>query len=211
VVDEPREVLVAPLTWDPDAVGALALSAQRADARFSHRDVQLARGIADITSLALGNARRLTELERFHELVESLDAIFWEANPDRLEFTFLSRRAETVFGRAEDGTPAVRSWGDHIHPDDREPARIRLRAAIEDGGDHHLEYRALGPEGETIWLRDLLHVVHDVHGAALLRGLIVDITERKRAEQALKRSSRSTQRPSVANARPPNGSERSTT
>jgi PAS domain S-box-containing protein len=184
---EPRALAAAPLRWDPDGFGALVVFPPHGET-FPERSLALVQGVADIASLALGSARRFHELERFHELVESLDAIFWEASPDRLEFTFLSRRAEMVFGRTEDGTPAPRSWGDHIHPDDREPARIRLRAAIEDGGDHHLEYRALGPEGEIIWLRDLLHVVHDVHGAASLRGLIVDITERKRAEQALKRS-----------------------
>jgi signal transduction histidine kinase len=37
-------------------------------------------------------------------------------------------------------------------------------------------------------LRDLVHVAVDARGTAQLRGLIIDITERKRAEQALKRS-----------------------
>jgi signal transduction histidine kinase len=39
-----------------------------------------------------------------------------------------------------------------------------------------------------MWLRDLVHVGTDARGGTLLRGLIVDITERKRAEQALRRS-----------------------
>jgi len=190
LTDEPGAVAVAPLRWDPDGFGALVVIAAEGADVFPERSLALVQGIADIASLALGSARRFHELERFHELVESLEAIFWEADPDRLEFTFLSRRAEVAFGSPEDGGPALRTWGDHIHPEDREPARIQLRAAIEDEGDHHLEYRALGREGEAIWLRDLVHVVHDPRGEAVLRGLIVDITQRKRAEQALKRSER---------------------
>ena len=187
LIDDPRPMAVAPLHWEPDGFGALIVSAAGDD--LPEGVLPLLRGIADIASLALGSARRFHELERFHELVESLDAIFWEADAETLAFTFLSRRAELAFGGRDDGS-ALATWGQHIHPDDREPARIRLRAAIDDGGDHHLEYRALGREGEAIWLRDFVHVVHDARGSAILRGLIVDITERKRAEQALRRSER---------------------
>jgi hypothetical protein len=67
-----------------------------AGSSFSERDRDLARGIAQIASLALGSARRVSELERFHELAETLDAIFWEAEPPSLAFTFLSKRASLV-------------------------------------------------------------------------------------------------------------------
>jgi PAS domain S-box-containing protein len=189
LLDEPQATLVAPLRWEPDGFGVLVVGAADED-DHPERSITLVRGVADIASLALGSARRFHELERFHELVESLEAIFWEADPQTLEFTFLSRRASMTFGNPEDGGVALVTWGDQIHPEDREPLRIRLRAAIEDGGDHSLEYRALGPEGEAVWLRDLVHIVRDARGAAVLRGLIVDVTQRKRAEQALRRSER---------------------
>jgi PAS domain S-box-containing protein len=190
LTEEPGLVAVAPLRWEPDGFGALVVSPAGDGEALPEGALALLRGIADIASLAIGSARRFHELERFQELVESLDAIFWEADPQTLGFTFLSRRAEVSLGGPDEDGPPLTTWGSHIHPDDREPARIRLRAAIADGGDHHLEYRALGREGESVWLRDLVHVVHDARGGAMLRGLIVDITERKRAEQALRRSER---------------------
>lgn len=189
-LEELRETVVAPLRWDPDGFGVLILSAPDGEAHFSEQDMRLARGVADIASLALGSARRFHELERFHELVESLEAIFWEANPATLRFTFLSRRAALALGSRETGE-APGEWGDHIHPEDHGAALTALRTAIEEGSDHTLEYRALGREGETIWLRDLVHVVRDPQrGTASLRGLMVDITQRQRAEQALRRSER---------------------
>ncbi len=61
---EPRESLIAPLRWQPGGLGALVLVATDREAAFGDRDLRVARGIADITSLALGNAERISELER---------------------------------------------------------------------------------------------------------------------------------------------------
>jgi PAS domain S-box-containing protein len=179
------QALVAPMRWEPDGFGALALVSTTEKDRFAERELRLAGGIADITSLALGSARRVHELERFHELVESLDATFWEADPETLRFTFLSNRATTTLGGEGDGR-----WGDHIVAEDRTSAVTAVRSLVDEAGERSLEYRT--PSGaEPIWMRDLVNVVRDAHGRpAALRGLMIDITERKRAEQALRTSER---------------------
>ncbi len=190
LVDEPRSVLVAPIRWEPDGFAALVVLAPSAEETFSERDLRLARGIADIASLAMGSARRFHELERFHELVQSLEAVFWEADPDTLRFRFLSRRAELMLSGSTAGAPPER-WGDHVHPEDRDRALAALREAIHSDADRNAEYRAPGRSKEPIWLRDVIHVIRDPQrDPVALRGLMIDITERKRAEQALRRSER---------------------
>jgi PAS domain S-box-containing protein len=191
VLEEIRDVLVCPLRWEPDGFGAIVIVAPPREG-FDDRALRLAGGIADITSLALGNARRFHELERFHELVETLDAVFWEADARDLGFTFLSGRAAGILGGlGEDPVGAGRRWGDHVAPADREEAVEACRAAAREGRDASLEYRVPGRGGETLWVRDLVHVVVDADGEVRqIRGLMVDITERKRAEQALRRSER---------------------
>jgi diguanylate cyclase (GGDEF)-like protein len=62
--DDPREVLVAPVRWEPDGFGAIVAMAPGASATFGPRQLRLAKGIADICSLALGNANSYQELER---------------------------------------------------------------------------------------------------------------------------------------------------
>ncbi len=191
VLGEVREVLVAPLRWEPDGFGAIVLAAKDVDARFTDQDLRLARGIADITSLALGNARRLSELERFHELVASLDAVYWEADAASLRLSFIGGRAEQLLGANEQEWIAEgRRWGDHTLPEDREGAVTAARIAADAGQDQSLEYRVSAPDGRTIWIRDMVHVVRSAQGPRQLRGLMIDITERKRAEQALRRSER---------------------
>ncbi len=187
-VEAPTTVTVAPLRFEPDGFAALVVGAPEGDEDVPARSLQLLRGVADIASLALGRARRFHELGRFHELVESLDAVFWEAEPTALAFTFLSRRAGALLG-----ADPPSAWGGHIHPEDREAALAELRRAVAAGGDHSLEYRALGAGGAERWVRDLVHVGRDPRGTTTLRGLMVDITERKRAEEALRRSERTYQ------------------
>jgi PAS domain S-box-containing protein len=191
IVREPRDVLVAPLRWERDGYGALLLVAPELGRHFDANDLRLARGIADITSLALGNARRLSELERFHELVESLDAVFWEADARTRTFSFVGGRTEELLGPdASDWPSEGRVWGDHILPDDREDAIEASREAAEASKDHSIEYRIRTPDGRTTWIRDVVKVVRGAQGSKQLRGLMVDVTALKRAEQALRKSER---------------------
>ena len=132
-------------------------------------------------------ARRASE-ERFRDLVQGLDAIVWEADAPTLKFSFVSQRAETILGY-----PVGRWLGaadffvSRIHPNDRVRAMRTCREAIERGVDHEFEYRALRSDGREVWLRDIVHVVPSPLGRpAQLRGLTVDLTERKRAEEALR-------------------------
>jgi diguanylate cyclase (GGDEF)-like protein len=58
-----RPLLVAPLRWEPEGFAAICVWGPDPEGWFSNRQLRLARGIADITALALGNARRYEEME----------------------------------------------------------------------------------------------------------------------------------------------------
>ena len=60
----PRTTLVAPVRWEPRRFAAVVVVGLAPRHRFTQREMRLARGIADIASLAMGNAERYAELER---------------------------------------------------------------------------------------------------------------------------------------------------
>jgi PAS domain S-box-containing protein len=146
--------------------------------------------IEDLSEEERLQAARKESEQRFQDLVQGLDAIVWEADAATLRFSFVSQRAQTVFGFPTD------RWLDEpdffskrIHPEDRAKVMAKCRGALARGEDHELEYRALTATGEIVWLRDIIHVVADSPGnAGQLRGLTVDLTELKRADEALRTS-----------------------
>src|SRR2546428_1951084 len=69
---------------------------------------------------------------RFHDLVQGLDAILWEANPKTARFTFVSRHAEKLLGYpVERWMSEPQFWLSLLHPEDRERAVALCRRAVE--------------------------------------------------------------------------------
>lgn len=126
---------------------------------------------------------------RLRELVDDLDGVLWEADPATLQFLFVSERAESLLGfPVAEWLASPTFWADHLHVEDREAAIAGVRQVIDGGGEHQLEHRLLAADGRHVWVRHLLHAVRDGEGRALrLRGLAIDVTARRTAEQAMRR------------------------
>jgi PAS domain S-box-containing protein len=80
-------------------------------------------------------------------------------------------------------------WVKIIHPDDRERVLEGDRRTNETGEPFRAEYRQFTRDGRAVWLRDEASLVRDREGKALYwLGVQLDITERKEAEEALRKS-----------------------
>jgi PAS domain S-box-containing protein len=124
---------------------------------------------------------------RYETLVQSIDGIVWEADPKTFMFTFVSKQAERILGYPlERWAEGPSFWPDHMHPDDRDWAVKFCVDATARGEDHQFEYRMISADGREVWLNDIvsLHVAPD--HSVILRGVMVDITKRKQADEALR-------------------------
>lgn len=126
----------------------------------------------------------------YRELIECLDAIFWEADAHTLQFSFVSRQAERLLGYPiERWRGGGAFWESIIHPEDREFAVSYCRTATEQARNHDFNYRIITADERTVWIRDIVYVAKDTGGrASRLRGVMVDITAQKQAEEAVRQS-----------------------
>jgi PAS domain S-box-containing protein len=122
---------------------------------------------------------------RFRDLIQDLNAIVWEMDVPSFRVAFVSQQAEQVLGYPLQSWLEEKDfWVNHIYADDRERIVDLCRKAISEATDYNLEYRALTADGRVVWLQDVVHVVCDASGKVRqLRGVIVDITQRKQLEE----------------------------
>jgi two-component system cell cycle sensor histidine kinase/response regulator CckA len=121
--------------------------------------------------------------EKLLSLINALGGIVWEAEPETLQFLFVSEEAERILGYpTRTWLEEPDFWVRHTHPDDVERCASLYRLASDRGEDHELEYRMIAADGRIVWLRDIVSVCKSADGSSRLVGLAVDITNQKRAE-----------------------------
>ena len=128
-------------------------------------------------------------LQQFHDLVQDLDAVVCEAELPGGQLRFVSNRALSLLGYPlERWLGSNRAWLEHVHPEDRWRVQ-RFLEDVAETGSPTIEYRGVTAEGRQLWLRMMVYVTRDERNQpSRLRGLIVDFTERKQAEEAMRLS-----------------------
>lgn len=120
--------------------------------------------------------------ERYRDLVDGLDAIVWEANIDPWQYTFLSQRAQVLFGYpVERWLRDPTFWIDVIHPEDRVQTVSLWRAGASARKDFKLEYRVIASDGRIMWVSMMAYVRQQGHRPAQFRGVLLDIGDSIRA------------------------------
>jgi PAS domain S-box-containing protein len=186
-----------PLVVDGRTLGGLGLGYAQPRA-FDQDSRSFAATLANLCAQALERARlyeaerqaRVELLERERQLYLALEsarmaAWTWDTRRDQIEAT---GNIPAIYGVAALEN-AEQSFA-LVHPEDTDRQRDAVAQAVATQSPYNLEFRIIRPDtGQTVWLDERAVPLFDTAGQMhALAGVVVDITERKRAEQALRES-----------------------
>jgi PAS domain S-box-containing protein len=140
-----------------------------------------------LIALGVGVAgKRLRDSEqRSRRLVEGLPLVMYTENEGGL--TYIGPQIERLVGYPTSEWRAGSLWRKALHPDDLERVLAQYAVAVAAAEPFECEYRLVGPDGRTVWVRDSSAAV--AAGSRHYRqGFIVDITDRKQTELELERN-----------------------
>jgi diguanylate cyclase (GGDEF)-like protein/PAS domain S-box-containing protein len=132
-------------------------------------------------------------------LVERLPAIVYACEQgERGRWRYVSPQIEDILGYSpEEWMADPGLWARQLHPGDRERTLEReARKAVEADAGPPIDYRMTTRDGGTVWILDEAVLEPDERGVPVWHGVLYDITERKLAEQELRRAA--TQQAAVA-------------
>ncbi|MFW5742500.1 MAG: chemotaxis protein CheB, partial [Spirochaetota bacterium] len=128
--------------------------------------------------------RRLEEdEERYRLLVENAHAIPWEYSIPDDRWTYVAPQVTAILGYAPREWTHYGFWLDRLHPDDRGWASEYCTACTARGETHVFEYRFRTKYDSYRWIRDVVTVELSDGTPVRIRGYMIDITDRKDAEQ----------------------------
>ncbi|ARV57572.1 hypothetical protein BZZ01_02040 [Nostocales cyanobacterium HT-58-2] len=196
-----RANLVVPIVQSNQLWGMLIAHHCAAPRQWQALEIDLLKELATQMGIALQQAelyqqaqnelteRRRIEIQlreseqRFRQLAENINAVFWLTELPERRVTYVSPAYERLWGlNPQDIYDDYQTWINLLHPQDREAVENAFHEkALEGRFDE--EYRIVLPDGTVRWVHDRCFPLQDESGSVYrLTGIAEDITARKQAE-----------------------------
>jgi len=182
-----------PLTAGGETLGTLNVESA-AGTELTEDDLRLVGAVGEYAGMAVARARlheRLREAEeRYRTMVESIPAVVYIDRADEVSSAvYMSPQAEAMLGYTlEEWLDDPELWVKTLHPDDKGWVLAEAAHARETGGPFKAEYRLIGRDGRTVWVRDEAVLRTGGDGPPCWQGVLLDVTARKEAEEKLRGS-----------------------
>lgn len=122
--------------------------------------------------------------EKYRELVENVNDVIFSLDRDGM-ITYISPVLEKIFGYRPSEVTG-RSFSEFIYPEDLSALQQSFQKTLA-GDLEPFEFRVVTKDGQTRWVRSSSRPTSQRGGVVGVQGVLSDITQRKRAEEALER------------------------
>ncbi|HLP91258.1 MAG TPA: PAS domain S-box protein [Nostocaceae cyanobacterium] len=139
--------------------------------------------IQDITEKRQASAALEASEARFRQLTEKVRVIPWQFDKSTQNFKYVGPQCEEILGYPVSEWYKNDFWPEHLHPEDRNRTLQFCEELTHKFENFELEYRMIAANGKIVWLYEIVNVVREENGVKYLHGFMIDISDRKQAEQ----------------------------
>jgi len=191
-----RSVLCLPIVKQTKLIGALYLENNLTPRAFTSDRVAVLELLASQAAISLENANLYSDLHRSYSDLYRSEASLAEGQ--RLSHTgsfgwnvssgeiYWSEETYNIFEHNRAVKPTLELIFKRIHPDDRDLVQQTIDRSSEARANLDFEHRLLMPDGSVKYLHVLARALEPSSGNLEYVGTMMDVTERKRAEEALR-------------------------
>jgi len=144
--------------------------------------------IRDITERKLVEYELKSSEEKFRQMTENIEEVFWIIDPKMSQLLYISPAYQKVWGCSRESLfDNPRSWIESIHAEDRKQVIdiiFRTPHEVRSDGKQGIEYRIKRPDGSIRWIwGKAIPLKNGGNKIKRIAGIAVDITELKRAQE----------------------------
>ena len=187
----PRSILCLPIVKQTKLVGALYLENNLTPRAFTSDRVAVLEMLASQAAISLENAKLYSDLQRSEAFLADGQSIShtgsfgWNVLSGEI---YWSEETYKIFEYDRAVKPTLELVFRRIHPDDRDLVQQTIDRASEARANLDFEHRLLMPDGSVKYLHVLARALETSSGKLEYMGAVRDVTERTRAEEALRQA-----------------------
>jgi PAS domain S-box-containing protein len=135
--------------------------------------------------------RARDSVSKYESLTEAVPRVFWLSTGDYSRVLYVSKAYDNIWRRSRENlNQSPLDFLEAVHPDDYQNV-LKSMQKQKSGQITEALYRIVHPEGSICWIKDCAFPLMDSHGAVdRIARIAEDVTERKNAEDALRRTTR---------------------